>query len=276
MRPAFFDRMHVRIIDVLHRDRTYAAAMGHTIRSQSTKIRSFLYAYEGRGTMEIDGVLYPLSAGCAFHFPMGQSLVIRSSPEAPLCYYTVRHDYKLLEWEGTSVHCFEPEDAVLPFDFVVPMPDEAAMLNDVRELYDVWHRREPDYEWDCKLAFLNILQRVSRQQRRRSEQQVPARCIQQSMDYIRDHYSEPLDREALARQASLSASYFSVLFKKYTGYSPVRYITKIRLDHAKLLLRERHLSIAEVAREVGFQDPLYFAKVFAHEIGVPPREYRKI
>ncbi|CAG7634155.1 helix-turn-helix domain-containing protein [Paenibacillus allorhizosphaerae] len=276
MQHAFFDRIHLRIIDVLQRDRTYSGSVGHVIRSPSTHIRSFLYAYEGKGMMELGGVSYPLSAGCVFHFPMNQSLLIDSSPEQPLCYFTVRMDYKFIEWEGMQIRSVEPDDRVLPFDYVVPMPDKETMLGEMQRLHSLWHSKQPGYEWGTKLAFMNILQRVSEKQQLQEEHNLMAQSILKCKDYIRNHYHEPLERETLARKASLSTSYFSVMFKKHTGYSPVQYITKIRLDKAKLLLRQKHLTIADVAREVGFRDPLYFAKVFSHEIGVPPREYRNM
>lgn len=277
MQRAFFDRLHLKIVDVLLRDRDYAESTNYLIRSHNTHIRSFLYVFGGKGTMVLDEVSYPLYEGCVFHFPLNRRLIIYCSRENPLCYYTVRHDYKIIEWDGTSIRWSDPGDQVLPFNYVVPMPDKETMLAELRQLYQVWNSKEAGYEWSTKLAFLNLLQRVSEQQLLLDEENnVAAQSIQQCMDYIRHHYHEPLERETLARKASLSTSYFSVLFKKHTGYSPTQYITKIRLDKAKQLLRQKQLPISDVARAVGFQDPLYFAKVFSHEIGVPPRTYRNI
>jgi AraC-like DNA-binding protein len=277
MQHAFFDRVHLKIIDVLWRGPDYWDIQpNYTINSRSTFIRSLLYAYDGKGTMELNGVRYPITAGTMFHFPINQSLILTSTPEKPLCYYTVRHDFKFIEWEGTSVRCIEPENTPLPFDFAVPMPDKESMLLSMKKLHSLWNNKQTGYEWETKLEFMNVLHRVSEQQQELEENNLTAQSILQCMDYIRNHYHEPLERETLARKASLSTSYFSVLFKKHTGYSPVQYITKIRLDRAKQLLRQKHLTVSDVAREVGFQDPLYFAKVFSHEIGVPPREYRNM
>lgn len=272
----FFDRMHLRILDVLKRGNTYMNSLNYKIESPITTVSSFLYVYDGKGTFELDGVSYPLSDGCIFHFPLNRTLVLKSSQEYPLCYYTVRHDYKLIEWEGTSIRCIEPDHYGLPFDDVVPMPNKDTMKLEMQRLHNIWNNKQKGYEWESKLSFLNILQRVSEQQQKLEENNVAVQSIMQTMDYIRRHYNEPLMRETLAREASLSTSYFSVLFKKHTGYSPVQYITKVRLDNAKLLLRQQNTSIADVARAVGFEDPLYFAKVFSHEFGVPPREYRNM
>ncbi|MDF2722337.1 MAG: AraC family transcriptional regulator [Paenibacillus sp.] len=275
LQHTFFERMHVRIIDMFQRDQPYVLARDGLIQSLSMQIHSLLYVYSGSGIIELDNVSYPLTTGCVAQLPLKRKLVIRSSEESTLCYYTIRFDYKLIEWEGTNLAFSEASDMALPFDDVVSMPDKESMLKEIHRLYTIWTDKENGYEWACKLGFLNLLQRVG-EQRQLREEDITTQSILQCMDYIHNHYNEPLHRELLAQKASLSMSYFSSLFKKHTGYTPVKYITKIRLDNAKLLLRQKHKSIADVARAVGYEDPLYFAKVFTNEFGVPPREYRNM
>lgn len=275
LQHTFFERMHVRIIDIFQRDQQYVLAHNGMIWSRSTQIHSFLYVYGGSGTLELDNVSYPLAAGCVFQFPCNRKLAIRSSDDNTLCYYTIRFDFKLIEWEGMNLTYKETGDIALPFDYVVSMPEKETILKEMHRLYTIWTNKESGYEWACKLGFLCLLQRVG-EQRQQREQDTTTQSILQCMDYIHNHYNEPLYRDILAQKASLSMSYFSSLFKKHTGYTPVKYITKIRLDNAKLLLRKKNVSIADVARAVGYEDPLYFAKVFTNEFGVPPSEYRNM
>ncbi|MFC4102708.1 helix-turn-helix domain-containing protein [Paenibacillus xanthanilyticus] len=104
---------------------------------------------------------------------------------------------------------------------------------------------------------------------------MPPLSFKKAMEHLHDHYKQPVNRDQMARICSMSVSYFSLLFKKITGYSYVNYVHKVRMDKAKILLRSGLAPISEVAFEVGYQDPLYFSKLFSREVGLSPREYRK-
>ena len=63
------------------------------------------------------------------------------------------------------------------------------------------------------------------------------------------------------------------IFKTYYGLTPMDYLVKTRIDESKFLLTNSSLKIKEVANEVGYEDSLYFSKVFKKITGVSPKEY---
>lgn len=77
-----------------------------------------------------------------------------------------------------------------------------------------------------------------------------------------------------AEMANLSLFQFIRSFKKLTGFTPARYIEKIRIAKARELLRDSSLSIAEISAIAGYRDPFYFSKVFKKASGITPSEYR--
>jgi AraC family transcriptional regulator len=81
-----------------------------------------------------------------------------------------------------------------------------------------------------------------------------------------------LDR--LASEADMSVSHFSRLFKKATGRNPSQCFIHLRMETARELLLEPDLSILNVALEVGYSSPSYFAQLFRRHTGMTPREYR--
>lgn len=93
--------------------------------------------------------------------------------------------------------------------------------------------------------------------------------------YVRKHRCEDITIDTLCRKFSCSQSYISRLFKKHTGEGFREYLTKLRLNDAKMLLMHSTLSITEIAFSVGFCDSNYFSGVFKKNIGIPPRAYRK-
>lgn len=61
-----------------------------------------------------------------------------------------------------------------------------------------------------------------------------------------------------------------------TGLSPVELIRNIRLKHARQLLKNKSVTISEVAYSCGFSNPKYFATCFREEVGMSPKEYQKM
>lgn len=99
--------------------------------------------------------------------------------------------------------------------------------------------------------------------------------VQAVMRYTRQHFADPsLSVETLSAHVGLSAAYLSALFKQATGDTLSRFITDTRIAHAKKLLHT-HVRVGNIAREVGFYDSDYFAKVFRKHTGMTPSDYRK-
>lgn len=85
---------------------------------------------------------------------------------------------------------------------------------------------------------------------------------------------EPYDINKYAKICSLSSSRFSHKFKQVTGMPPLKYFMNIRLKRAKEFLRFSDLSISEIAERVGYDNPLYFSRIFKKAFSVSPTEYR--
>lgn len=94
--------------------------------------------------------------------------------------------------------------------------------------------------------------------------------------YIQHHYSEPdLSVRALADYCYLTPTYFSSLFKRKTGRTVGQYLTEYRMEKARLLLKDEGFKLYQVARQVGYEDANYFARIFKKQTGLSPSEYRE-
>jgi two-component system response regulator YesN len=99
--------------------------------------------------------------------------------------------------------------------------------------------------------------------------------IRQAKEYLENHYADPeLSLNEVAAQANLSASHFSVVFSQETGQTFKEYLTKIRINKAKELLRMTAIRSADIAYQVGYNDPHYFSSVFKKNTGLSPIEFR--
>src|ERR671915_1233960 len=94
-------------------------------------------------------------------------------------------------------------------------------------------------------------------------------------DRIDREYAQPLDVEALARDAHMSAGHFSREFRRAYGESPYGYLMTRRIERAMALLRRGDLSVTEVCFEVGCSSLGTFTTRFTELVGVPPGVYRR-
>ena len=108
----------------------------------------------------------------------------------------------------------------------------------------------------------------------RSRQQSVPRPMT-SIQYINSHYDQLLELNTLAAMEGLRDSQYRTVFKRATGLTPKEYITRQRINAACLYLQRYPMLIKEVAYRVGYQDPLYFSKVFKKITGQPPERYRQ-
>jgi two-component system response regulator YesN len=102
------------------------------------------------------------------------------------------------------------------------------------------------------------------------------RLVKEIKDYINENYHEPISLNMIAENIYLSPSYISDLFKKQTGENITDYLAKVRIEKAKILLKDLQIKGYEIGEMVGYKDPAYFSKVFKKVVGVSPNEYRSI
>ncbi len=104
-----------------------------------------------------------------------------------------------------------------------------------------------------------------------------AKLIFEAKDFIDAHFTDPnLLLNEVAAMVNLSPSHFSVVFGRETGESFKDYLTRVRIERAKELLRTTNMKCSEVAYQSGYNDPHYFSYVFRKNTGLPPQQYRQL
>ncbi|MGZ7440355.1 response regulator [Paenibacillus sp. TH7-28] len=95
------------------------------------------------------------------------------------------------------------------------------------------------------------------------------------LEYIDEHYGEPLTLSSLSRHFHFNPSYLSSYFSAHIAEGFSEYLNKIRINKAAELLRKGELTIAEISGRVGYSDHSYFTKVFKKQTGMSPSQYRR-
>ncbi|MCU6747313.1 AraC family transcriptional regulator [Faecalicatena acetigenes] len=96
-----------------------------------------------------------------------------------------------------------------------------------------------------------------------------------TIDYIKNHIEQHFTLQELADFAHLSPYYFSHVFKKETGYSPLEFVSITKINYAKLILRTTSVSISEIAEFLGYSSSSSFINAFKARRGISPKKYRE-
>lgn len=101
------------------------------------------------------------------------------------------------------------------------------------------------------------------------------RRLTRAKDFMADSYNHPIALHDIAAKANLSPFHFQRLYRQTFGETPHDYLSRVRLERAKTLLKTSDLSVSEVCLEVGFGSLGSFSSRFVQEVGIPPSQYRK-
>ena len=101
-----------------------------------------------------------------------------------------------------------------------------------------------------------------------------ANAVESAIARIQTDFARHLDMQLLARELGVSYSWFRHTFAAYTGLSPHQYLLELRLVRARGLLTETELSVKEIAMLTGFEDELYFSRLFRQKLNLTPSQWR--
>ena len=138
----------------------------------------------------------------------------------------------------------------------------------------------------CQTGFSELISMYLRQifllvQRTRKETKPSiSTFIQQEVEYARryfnEHYNEPISIQEYAQSRNISVCWFQRNFKQLVSHTPMQYLLMVRVNHAANLLETTDYSVAEIGSFVGYDDPLYFSRLFHKVKGLSPLAYRKL
>lgn len=103
-----------------------------------------------------------------------------------------------------------------------------------------------------------------------------ADMIYSALQYIEDHYSEKFSLQDIADYVHFSAPYFSKVFKKEMDVTFTKYLTNVRIEKSKRLLKNSKYALSDIPAMVGFEEQSYFTRVFRTVTGISPGKYREM
>ena len=99
--------------------------------------------------------------------------------------------------------------------------------------------------------------------------------VERAVQYFNQNFSKPICIQTYAQSCNMTPCWFIRSFKRQMGITPQQYLTEIRMNKAKELLSVSSYNVGEIAEIVGYQNPLYFSRVFSSNAGCSPTEFRR-
>lgn len=226
------------------------------------------YILSGSGTFRVDGKCYELHENQGFLICPDIITYYEASKETPWTYTWVG-------FRGVKAEAFL-KSANLDKDNPIFFCEGDVVKRCFEEMRDSYTYK---YAYELRVqGILSMLLSELIEGARTNIMEVPGEkdiYIRKALQFIESNYSRNISIEGLARHIGLNKNYFSTLFREALGIPPKEYIIKYKINKACELLNNKDLTISEVSRSVGYDDPLGFSKIFKQIKGVSPKIYRK-
>jgi AraC-type DNA-binding domain-containing proteins len=227
----------------------------------------FVFVTRGSGSFRFNEATYDLQAGTVLHGGQQMALTM-STGESELEYILVRYTLKAAE---TSP--YPSNKGIMDKHFIMEAGTNPILAGYLEQLYESFYT--PGNMALVRTGFLfNIIvfelfsACLNRMQGGGKE------MVEHAKRYIHNHYMEPLNLRNLSERHGTNPKSFSYFFKKYTGVFPIDYLIQHRMKRAQELLVEGNYTIKQVAESVGYEDALYFSRLYKKHYGYAPSQAR--
>lgn len=240
-----------------------------TYRQKGRRDYQILYVANGKTHFWFDGKEEIVSAGHMVLYKPEEIqkyvYYLEDNPEVFWIHFTGSDVKNILAYHGISLdeHVF----------YCGVLPDYKALFRKIIQELQLCRYGYEDY---IASLFNDILLLVDHQQH---EQKKATGNVQEQIEYaaayFNENYNTKISIDDYAESLHISTNWFIHNFKQYAGMSPAQYILSLRMVNAQSLLERTTYNIKEISEIVGYENPLYFSRVFKKEIGKSPAQYRK-
>lgn len=212
---------------------------------------SLTFRISGSSVITCGGSRYPINTNDILYLPQNLG-------------YTAKY----ADTEMIAIHFVTAHDDMEPEVYLFENSEQLYKL--FLQTLALWENKEPGYSMYLMAHLYAILGTILE---RKTKTSLPQHFIN-AISFINENYKDnTLSVDLICAKAGISATAFRQLFKKHYQKTPTRYITDLRLAHARNLI-SGGMTVETAACESGFNDPKYFARVVKKYLGCNPRELK--
>ena len=265
---AFVDEQHPLVISACGTYRLNTLPEFPTIRPNGRIDYQLVYIASGSAHFVFDGKEHILSAG--------NMILYRPKEPQEYIYYIEEHpEVYWVHFTGTEVDAILQKYDLLSRGPILHTGTSPSYERFFRQMIQELQLCRPYYESTLTLQFQELLISIRRHIDTHKQMNAFARKeVEYAIHYFNENYNKDINIEEYAASRHMSISWFIRNFKRYCKMTPLNYIVSIRISNAKNLLENTSYNITEIATIVGYDNPLYFSRLFHKHEGIAPSEYR--
>ena len=249
----------------------YPDARGHAcVRERGTPEVIFIYCSKGNGWCE--------TAGRRHEINKDQLLVVNAS--TPHVYGAAKRNPWTIHWfhaVGLNIPHYLDRLGVSPQKPVVSLGGDVQLLSLFEDVLEgLQHGFTFTHLIYAAHSLAHLMGLILRYQGEFSAGEASSReRIAKSVEFMKTHLREPLSIAVLAGLVNLSRSHYTTLFRRVTGYAPLKYLNHLRMQRAVELLNSTDWPIKNISEHLGFSDQFYFSRAFSKMHRHSPSEHRQ-
>ncbi|WP_310604162.1 AraC family transcriptional regulator [Anaerosporobacter sp.] len=247
----------------------YIKAHGHFVNNRITEDYILIYCVSGKGWLTLDSRTWQIKAGDIFVCPPNMPHSYGADSEEPWTKY----------WAHFRGETAEDYIQLLKFTTASPVQNIGNNIKLISWFEDIFEILKTGYSQSNLLLsssylsnILAYLNTISINNTFINKNDIID--VENVITYMLDNLDKSLTLDDLSDFANITKYHFTRIFKEKTGYPPVEYYTRLKIQKACELLELSDLKISQISFSLGFQTPYYFSTVFKKIIGKSPKQYR--
>lgn len=257
----------------------YSKATISFFNTVSDAVPSGLKGEGGSTYPRAGGIIIPIEGSACFTFNrtpyvMTPGMVIHAGPDMRLDKEVIGNK----PWRYALVHYKIPEHEYASFPyyhthFNIPVGTNPRLMDMLLKLLASDTTQGGQAVLRCRSLFYHLIEEIVVSAKRQQRDNV-GELIDDATAFIHENYSRQFTIAQLAAQYGMDGKRFAELFQRHIGMTPVRYLTDLRIERSKELLRISNCPVMQVAECVGYIDSYYFSRIFKKVTGISPTDFR--